>query len=84
MVCNSPLYSNLVLLNPDRPCAVAGEYECGRCAAARTGARVTADCGATLIVCPAPILRQWHDEIRRHTHEGARPPARPDCFPDRV
>ncbi|XP_055828610.1 uncharacterized protein LOC129896695 isoform X3 [Solanum dulcamara] len=27
--------------------------------------------GATLIVCPAPILPQWHAEIVRHTSPGA-------------
>lgn len=56
---------------------LAGEYECARCAAARTGARVTADCGATLIVCPASILSQWHAEIRRHTQPGEVPWASP-------
>jgi len=56
---------------------IAGEYECARCAAARTGARVTADCGATLIVCPASILSQWHAEIRRHTQPGGAPRAGP-------
>ncbi|KAK1388404.1 E3 ubiquitin-protein ligase SHPRH [Heracleum sosnowskyi] len=27
--------------------------------------------GATLIVCPAPILPQWHSEINRHTRSGS-------------
>ncbi|KAL8135332.1 hypothetical protein AgCh_010118 [Apium graveolens] len=27
--------------------------------------------GATLIVCPAPILPQWHSEIIRHTRSGS-------------
>ncbi|CAN8274141.1 unnamed protein product [Cochlearia groenlandica] len=27
--------------------------------------------GATLIVCPAPILKQWESEIKRHTRSGS-------------
>ncbi len=32
---------------------------------------VKEDCGATLIVVPAPILAQWHSELLRHAAPGA-------------
>ncbi|XP_068668548.1 uncharacterized protein [Aristolochia californica] len=34
-----------------------------------TGSKITTT--ATLIVCPAPILSQWHAEILRHTRPGS-------------
>lgn len=52
-------------------CAPAGEYVCRRCMRHAAGTQVTADCGATLIVCPDAILPQWKAEIERHTHAGA-------------
>lgn len=51
--------------------APAGDYICGPCLKRRAEATVTQQCGTTLIVCPTPILRQWWDEIHRHTHLGA-------------
>ena len=53
----------------------AGDFECGTCMRGRASAEVTADCGATLIVCPTPILQQWRDEVARHLHPGALPAA---------
>jgi ferredoxin-like protein FixX len=50
--------------------AAAGSFECNSCARARGSAEVTADCGATLIVCPTPILEQWREEAAKHLHEG--------------
>lgn len=35
-----------------------------------SGLQVVEACGATLIVCPAPILHQWRDEICRHVTPG--------------
>ena len=49
---------------------MAGDFECNSCARARGLAEVTADCGATLIVCPTPILEQWREETAKHLHEG--------------
>ena len=49
---------------------LAGSFECNSCARARGSAEVTADCGATLIVCPTPILEQWREEAAKHLHEG--------------
>ena len=32
---------------------------------------VALPCGATLVVCPAPILPQWRSELARHAAPGA-------------
>ena len=42
----------------------APPFLCGRCVATRAGEVVSGPCGATLVVCPAPILPQW----RRRAH----------------
>ena len=43
----------------------------GGCVAKRAGAVVSGPCGATLVVCPAPILPQWRSELARHAAPGA-------------
>ncbi|GAB4820920.1 hypothetical protein N2152v2_007966 [Parachlorella kessleri] len=48
-----------------------GEFVCPVCLRAKAEVGVTQDCGASLIVCPQPILQQWHDEIQRHIRPGA-------------
>jgi len=39
-------------------------FVCGKCAEI-IGSVEVGECGATLVVCPTPILRQWQDEISR-------------------
>lgn len=39
--------------------APPGAFVCGACQKARAAAEVTQPCGATLVVCPTPILQQW-------------------------
>lgn len=39
--------------------APPGEFVCGPCQRAAAAAAVTQDCGATLVVCPTPIVHQW-------------------------
>jgi E3 ubiquitin-protein ligase SHPRH len=51
--------------------APPGEFVCGACQRAAAAAAVTQDCGATLVVCPTPIVHQWRDEILRHIRPGA-------------
>ncbi|XP_024639582.1 E3 ubiquitin-protein ligase SHPRH isoform X3 [Medicago truncatula] len=48
-----------------------GEYVCQMCSELIQATESPIASGATLIVCPAPILPQWHDEIIRHTRPGA-------------
>ncbi|GAB4832074.1 hypothetical protein Ancab_006094 [Ancistrocladus abbreviatus] len=46
-------------------------YICQLCSELIQASGSPIDCGATLIVCPAPILPQWHAEIIRHTNPGS-------------
>ncbi|KAL9315887.1 hypothetical protein ACSQ67_016888 [Phaseolus vulgaris] len=48
-----------------------GEYVCHMCSELIQATESPIASGATLIVCTAPILPQWHDEIIRHTHHGS-------------
>ncbi|KAK9810177.1 hypothetical protein WJX72_006177 [[Myrmecia] bisecta] len=51
--------------------APAGRFECSSCQRARAATPHTTPCGATLIICPTPILQQWQDEIAKHTQPGS-------------
>ena len=46
-------------------------FSCGACVARKAGETFSGPCGATLVVCPAPILPQWRSEIARHAKPGA-------------
>ncbi|KAI4383932.1 hypothetical protein MLD38_009712 [Melastoma candidum] len=48
-----------------------GKYICSMCSELRSATDAPIASGATLIVCPAPILHQWHAEIIRHTNPGS-------------
>ncbi|CAK7340000.1 unnamed protein product [Dovyalis caffra] len=48
-----------------------GKHVCQMCSELIEVADSPIETGATLIVCPAPILPQWHSEITRHTHPGS-------------
>ncbi|KAJ7965163.1 E3 ubiquitin-protein ligase SHPRH [Quillaja saponaria] len=48
-----------------------GEYVCQMCSELIQATESPIASGATLIVCPAPILPQWHTEIIRHTRPGS-------------
>ncbi|KAL3653381.1 hypothetical protein CASFOL_003062 [Castilleja foliolosa] len=48
-----------------------GEYICHTCSELIQATESPIAAGATLIVCPTPILLQWHAEILRHTRPGA-------------
>ncbi|KAJ6855240.1 E3 ubiquitin-protein ligase SHPRH [Populus alba x Populus x berolinensis] len=48
-----------------------GEHVCQMCSELIEVADTPIATGATLIVCPAPILPQWHSEITRHTRAGS-------------
>ncbi|KAJ8771167.1 hypothetical protein K2173_023492 [Erythroxylum novogranatense] len=48
-----------------------GEYICEMCSELVQATETPIATGATLIVCPAPILPQWHVEIERHTRPGS-------------
>ena len=39
--------------------APPGSFVCAQCQRAAAAAPVRQDCGATLVVCPTPILQQW-------------------------
>ncbi|PHT52525.1 hypothetical protein CQW23_06987 [Capsicum baccatum] len=46
-------------------------YICQQCSELIQACVAPVASGATLLVCPAPILPQWHAEIVRHTSPGA-------------
>ncbi|KAK4835874.1 hypothetical protein QYF36_015629 [Acer negundo] len=48
-----------------------GEHICQLCSELILATDSPVATGATLIVCPAPILPQWHAEIIRHTRPGS-------------
>ncbi|XP_072974603.1 uncharacterized protein [Typha angustifolia] len=48
-----------------------GEYICSFCSQLIEAAKAKIYTHATLVVCPAPILVQWHSEIIRHTRPGS-------------
>ncbi|KAK9124782.1 hypothetical protein Sjap_014384 [Stephania japonica] len=48
-----------------------GTYVCQLCLELNQAAQLPVNTGATLIVCPSPILHQWHAEITRHTKPGS-------------
>lgn len=43
-----------------------GNYVCLLCSELTEAAKINRHTGATLIVCPAPIVAQWHSEIIRY------------------
>ncbi|KAL6896865.1 hypothetical protein ACP4OV_007437 [Aristida adscensionis] len=47
------------------------KYICALCLELIEAAQTNVISHATLIVCPAPILAQWHSEITRHTRPGS-------------
>ncbi|KAL4857890.1 E3 ubiquitin-protein ligase [Chlorella vulgaris] len=51
--------------------APLGDFVCGSCQHAAAASPVTQRCGATLVVCPTPILHQWRDEILKHIQPGS-------------
>ncbi|GFP89386.1 E3 ubiquitin-protein ligase shprh [Phtheirospermum japonicum] len=48
-----------------------GDYICRTCSELIQATESPIAAGATLIVCPTPILLQWHAEILRHTSPGS-------------
>ncbi|VFQ99538.1 unnamed protein product [Cuscuta campestris] len=48
-----------------------GVYICRACTELIQASEAPVSSGATLIVCPTPILHQWHAEIIRHTKPGS-------------
>ncbi|KAF6143028.1 hypothetical protein GIB67_041096, partial [Kingdonia uniflora] len=48
-----------------------GSHICQLCLELIEAAQSPVETGATLIVCPSPILHQWHSEISRHTRPGS-------------
>ncbi|KAG0629280.1 hypothetical protein M758_1G090600, partial [Ceratodon purpureus] len=48
----------------------AETFVCGTCAEMIGRVEIKGECGATLVVCPAAILRQWQVEISKHLRSG--------------
>ncbi|KAJ4793189.1 E3 ubiquitin-protein ligase SHPRH [Rhynchospora pubera] len=46
-------------------------YICCSCSEIREATKTKISTHATIVVCPAPILAQWHSEIIRHTRAGS-------------
>ncbi|URD93147.1 E3 ubiquitin-protein ligase [Musa troglodytarum] len=56
--CNKKDTSNIV--------EIGGDYICSLCSELVEAAKIDTYTGATLIVCPAPILAQWQSEVMRY------------------
>ncbi|XP_073020785.1 uncharacterized protein [Primulina eburnea] len=50
---------------------MVGDFVCSTCSALTRATESPVETAATLIVCPTPILHQWHAEILRHTKPGS-------------
>ena len=46
------------------------DFTCGKCIAAHASETVDETCGATLVVCPSAIIKQWRDECNQHVRPG--------------
>ncbi|KAA8533961.1 hypothetical protein F0562_031478 [Nyssa sinensis] len=57
--------------NNTRIVEMDGDHTCQLCSELLQATESPVATGATLIVCPAPILPQWHSEIVRHTNPGS-------------
>ncbi|KAH9620305.1 hypothetical protein KSS87_014794 [Heliosperma pusillum] len=55
----------------DHIVTMEGEHVCQLCSELMQATGSAVESGATLIVCPAPILLQWQAEILRHTKPGS-------------
>ncbi|KAL9249583.1 E3 ubiquitin-protein ligase SHPRH-like protein [Drosera capensis] len=51
--------------------SIEGEYVCPLCTELIQATSSPVPSAATLIICPSPILQQWHAEIIRHTKPGS-------------
>ena len=65
VTCGTALHAACV----DAP--TRGVFVCGRCRRWEAARCEERPCGATLVVCPGPILEQWRRELGRHIRGGA-------------
>lgn len=57
--------------NNTKVVVMEGTHICSLCSQLIQATESPVSTGATLIVCPTPILSQWHAEIIRHTSPGS-------------
>lgn len=65
------IVGEMASLDEEERIDVKEEFTCGTCARLIGSVEVEGVSGATLIVCPTPILGQWQEEIDRHIKMGS-------------